>query len=126
MPWTVHSDYSSINSLDQYSIVDLLFRKWIEQYEDENVVDRYKLEDYAIDDVIISKVYQPFSDQKGYDFIAQVIYSVKPTLINSTTWWVAGDGKLDGDWFRHKVFYVGVRKKDDDYELTVLGHCLDC
>ncbi len=124
--WTVRVYYSSTKSLDNYSLVDLLFRKWIEQYEDENVVERYKLEDYEIDDVIISKEYQQFSDQKGIDFIAQVIYSVKPTLINSATWWVAGNGKLDGDWVRHKGFYVGVTKKNDYYELTVLGHCLDC
>ena len=94
------------------AIVTELYIAWLAESENKGYEE--ELADYRVDSVkvLTGDEKQQLVDDSDYyldtDIMAVVNYSVKPEDINDTAW-IAGNGKIDGDWIVNKQACVVVR-----------------
>lgn len=89
---------------------------YLDELKKDNNNNPEKLLDYRVDKVSImseddKKSFLEFNEglyYKDTDVFAYVEYSVKPQDINNSAW-IAGNGKIEGDWIVEKVACVTIR-----------------
>lgn len=115
------SPKAELEALSREEIVLRLFEQWLEYWAAPVLPNRERLHSYEIKEVAVNEVWQERSAESGVDYIAQVVYSVRP-IVPQYSIWVAGNGELTADgWVRQKSLLVGVREEGERYRMVVLG-----
>ena len=101
------------NSTSVTMTEDEIKKLYFEKLKNADNNNPEKLADYRVDEVKIlsgddKKSILEFDEYKDTDILAYVTYSVKPRDINNTVW-LAGNGKIEGDWIVEKVACVSIR-----------------
>lgn len=125
--FTVALETDPFGNPSSEEIVKGLFEEWLDQFLAEGVPDDYRLENYQIDKITIySTDMFDLAKANDMDFVAYIVYSVKPQVNNCARWW-AGDGMPGEDgWINQKVEWVVVKRDQNIYTLKVLGPCPMC
>lgn len=104
-----------VSTLNDNQIVEVILKKQLDNYKNENLFTKNKLLDYKIER--INGPIKIQSDNQVYDDYFDISYSVK--TINSN--WVAGNGDHNGLWIYNKNAYYRLLKEDDKYILKHIG-----
>jgi hypothetical protein len=112
---------TSVNQYTQEEITSILFTQWLNHFETEDADSRSRLDEYELLKVEIPKNLAFLAQEKAVDFVATVVYSVKPSVYMYSDW-VAGNGtSADNIWIGNKFLIVGVDKKNELYSLLIIG-----
>lgn len=97
-------------------IVKALFDQYLSHYENPGAEDRYRLDDYEIENIDTSKKWQEYQRDNN-EFAATVTFSVKPSVFEYSHW-NAGNGETGANgWIKHKSDLIRVLTEDGSYQL---------
>ena len=85
-----------------------------EAFIKESLEKDEKLKEYRIEKVTILE-HDDYVKENGFkdsDVLARIVFSVKPEDVNTSDW-VAGNGKIEGEWISGKSLYVCLRNGTD-------------
>jgi hypothetical protein len=106
---------TSVSNATQEEIASRLFTQWLDHFKTEKADSHYRLEDFELLSVAIEEKKLPDN------FVAMVVFSVKPST-SSMLFWEAGNGiGTDGIWIRRKLLFIRVKKENDMYRLASMG-----
>ena len=101
-------------------IVRTLFDQWLRHYQTRFADDTYRLDDYAIQKIDLSKKWELQVNYGWLDFVAAVTYSVKPSVFVYSHW-NAGSAQTGENGWVNTGILIGVFAKDGAYQLQILG-----
>lgn len=111
-------------SVDQYTqeeIASILFTQWLNHFKTEDADSRNRLDEYELLKVETPKNLAFLAQEKAVDFVATVVFSVKPSVYMYSNW-NAGNGiSTDNIWTRNKFMIIGIDKKNELYSLLIIG-----
>jgi hypothetical protein len=111
----------SVNQYTQEQIASLLFTQWLNHFKTEDADSRNRLDEYELLKVEIPKNLSFLAQEKAVDFVATVVFSVKPSVYMYSDW-NAGNGiSTDNIWIRNKFLIIGIDKKNELYNLLLIG-----
>jgi hypothetical protein len=124
----VIEEVGSASALSTDDSVKSLFENWLVQYQGMDVPEDARLESFQINEVSVYSVdVNNLAKNHQMDFVARVIYSVKPQQNFSGSRWCAGDGfPADDGWINKKVEWVVGKKLGTQSMLMILGPCPSC
>jgi poly-gamma-glutamate capsule biosynthesis protein CapA/YwtB (metallophosphatase superfamily) len=109
-------------TLDQppQDIARRLFERYLQFYTSPDLSGQQgRITSFEIQSLTTNPNWQAKAPVLSLDFIASVVYSVKPVY---SRFWMAGNDELSPDgWVRNKSLFVGYRRTGDRYELVILG-----
>jgi hypothetical protein len=108
--------------MSREAIVRALFDRYLNYYKSEPLPPNASLDDYQIVSVDLDPRLQTMATiEKRADYVARVIFSVKPALMIYSNW-VAANGAIHADkWIRDKELIVGVIRAGNIYRLSLIG-----
>jgi poly-gamma-glutamate capsule biosynthesis protein CapA/YwtB (metallophosphatase superfamily) len=106
--------------LPPQDIARQLFEQYLQFYTSPDLSgDQGRITSYEIQSLAANPDWQAKTQENNVDFIANVVYAVKPVYIPT---WLAGNGeRAAGGWVRNKSQFIGYRRTGDRYELVLLG-----
>lgn len=112
---------AKLEALSREDIAHRLFAQWLDYWTAPALPNAERIHSYEIQEAAVDEIWQDRSKEYGADYIAQVVYSVRP-IVPRYSIWIAGNGELTPDgWMRQKSLFVGVREEGDRYRMIVLG-----
>ncbi len=111
----------TIEEVTPEDIAKALFSERLDFYiTDTDDPDR-RLAEYRVEKVEIPDQWQHCNSVLQTDYIASIVYSVKPVAYTPHRW-VAGSGTYETDnWVINKIINVGIRKEGNSYQMQILG-----
>jgi poly-gamma-glutamate capsule biosynthesis protein CapA/YwtB (metallophosphatase superfamily) len=111
---------SDLQGQSEETITHRLFEQYLQFYTSPDLSGQQgRITSYETQSLTTNPNWQTKATELNLDFIANVVYSVKPVY---SRFWMAGNGELSPDgWVRDKSFFVGYRRTGDRYELLILG-----
>jgi hypothetical protein len=111
----------SADLLQRDEVVAALFTQWLEHFRTDDAGSRHRLGDYDLIRVEVEDSYLTYAQATGREYIAGVLFSVKPTVYEYS-YWNAGNGTSDDNsWVVNKWLYVGVREAAGSVTLEIVG-----
>ena len=101
-------------------IVRTLFEQWLRHYETSRADDTYRLDDYEIHHIDLSQQVEELMNPGWLDFVADVSYSVKPSVFVYSHWNAGSAQTGENGWINTAIF-VGVTSQNGSYYLHILG-----
>jgi hypothetical protein len=120
--YTATVPVSETLGMDQEAIVRTLFEQYLNYFKIEPLPPSFRLDDYEITSVDLDPRIQTMATiEKRADYVARVIFSVKPVLMIYSNW-EAGNGTTHADkWIQDKELIVGVIHTGNIYRLSLIG-----
>ena len=91
--------------------------------KEKNNYNEEKFKEFRIDSVKIIEgtdkinlINDLYPEAKNTDIFAIVTYSIKPSNINNTAW-IAGNGKIEGEWINSKSACVYITEENGVYTI---------
>lgn len=112
---------ADLQALSREEIVQRLFEQWLDYWAAPALPIVERIHSYEIQGAAVSEVGQEPGMEFGAEYIAQVMFSVRPIVLQDSIW-IAGNGELTLEgWVRQKSLFVGVREDGNRYSMIVLG-----
>lgn len=122
---------SKSNNNSKLSKEEIVKKVYLNYIAEMATKENYKLSEYTVDKVqIVSwdevKEFSPDIEQyyagvKTSDIFAKVTYSVKPSDSMDKTYWIAGNGEIDGQWVKNKTANVWLVENNGEYTIESNG-----
>ena len=91
-----------------------LFEQYLDSYTSKDAARKERLEDYEIGEVRIFEA-------EGESLSFNVTFSVRPASPASFDWWIAGNGRQEGEWIIDKSLFVSAIRSGDVFLIESLG-----
>jgi hypothetical protein len=111
---------AAMGNATREEIVRTLFEQWLRHYETGRADDTYRLDDYEIHRVDLSQRVEELMNPGWLDFVADVTYSVKPSVFVYSHWNAGSAQTGENGWVNAGIF-VGVTSQNGSYYLHILG-----
>lgn len=119
--YTATVSNTSLNQYTQEEIASILFTQWLDHFKTEDADSQNRLDEYELLKVETPKNLAFLAQEKAVDFVATVVFSVKPSVYMYSNW-NAGNGiSTDNIWIRNKFLIIGIDKKNELYSLLLIG-----
>lgn len=110
-----------LNQYTQEEIANLLFTQWLNHFKTEDADSRNRLDEYQILKVEVPENLAYLAQEQSVEYVATVVFSVKPTVYMYSSW-NAGNGISDDNiWIRQKFVIIGIEQQKDVYSLRIIG-----
>ena len=128
---TVKKSETSEDNKTQLSKEEIVKKAYLNSIAEMAKDENYKLSDYKVEKIqIVSfdevKQFSPdieqyYTDVKDSDIFATVTYSVKPADSMDKTYWIAGNGEIDGQWIKNKEANIRLVENNGEYTIKEEG-----